>query len=209
MNVRQTLRIDPCIRHSAYSPENWLREFGMRRVALIMGMVCLAGCDAPEWADDNLPTFEPAPAAAPAVPAEPAGTPTVDAPTPAAPEWSAELMGKTIADVAPGQLECLGNMDNVSHSYTGDPAGVQIVGWGWNNEIKMPVAQIVLVGIEATIVAAGETGLDRPDVPIAQPAIDSPTTGWKVDAPVTEGAYDAFGLSPDLSAACRLGHIEF
>jgi hypothetical protein len=154
-------------------------------------LIGLAGCDEPK------PRRPPPPAAA-------------AQPLPALPAWAGELVGRPLAEALPGPPgACLGNTDAVGARYAGAPAGVQVVGWGWDRAAKAPVRRVVLVDIAARVVGAGEGGLPRPDVNAAVAEVTSPTTGWAAYAPRTAGPLDAYGLVDDGRAICRLGHLEF
>lgn len=130
-------------------------------------------------------------------------------PAPAAPAWAAELIGKPMRASFPNDGTCVGNTDVVEMHYAGQPAGTKIVGWGWDEAAKAPVAKVVLVDKDMTVIGAGETGLERPDVVRARPNITSNTTGWSAVTSLTKGALDSYGLLADGKSVCKLGHIEF
>jgi hypothetical protein len=169
---------------------------GLRLGLALCAVAALAGCDKPK------PRNPP--------PAEAAATaPQAAEPAPLAPAWSAELMGKPMRAAFPNDGTCVGNTDNVQKTYAGPPAGTQIVGWGWDDAAKAPIARVVLVDKDLVVIGAGETGLERPDVVRARPNITSNTTGWSAMTGMTKGALDTYGVLADGKSVCKLGHIEF
>lgn len=163
--------------------------------------VTLAGCE--KGKDRTPPPAEAASAAAP-------GAPAAGPPMPALPTWAGEYMGKAIGSVYAGEVKiCLGNTDNVQQRYGGGAPGVQIVGWGWDTVAKTPIARVLLVDKDGRVAGAGETGLDRPDVPAAKPEVTSPKSGWAAYTRQTSGPIDAYGFIDGGKAICRLGRVEF
>ncbi|MFN3583504.1 hypothetical protein [Phenylobacterium sp.] len=167
----------------------------MKRPAVAMlSLAVLAACDQPKVRDQG--------------PTATASVPVAAEPLPAMPEWAAAYMGKGLRDVFPETGECVGNTDTVKTRYAGPPAGVAIIGWGWNVTEKAPVARIVVVDKEFTIIGAGETGLERPDVPKARSDVTSSTTGWRAVTTATSGGLDAYGVTNGGRGVCKLGHLD-
>ncbi|MEW5688143.1 MAG: hypothetical protein AB1942_24765 [Pseudomonadota bacterium] len=166
--------------------------------ALLLASVALAGCDEPK------PRGEAAKAQAAGGPKAPYDS----APVPAPPAWAKDLIGKTLGEAFPGSAKCMGNTDVVMKVYGGAPGGVQIHGWGWDPERKVGVKRVLLVNADFRIIGAGEGGVARPDVQAAGAGVTIPDAGWNVDAPVSAGPLDAYGIIDD-KTTCRLGHIEF
>lgn len=129
--------------------------------------------------------------------------------TPPPPVWAQPLMGKSPDQVFTARAVCQGNVDQVTGRFPGRPPGVAILGWGWDPVAGQRVARVVLVDASSRIVAAGEGGLSRPDVPAAVATIPDAATGWVVNLPQTHGPVDAYGLLADGRTACRLGRLEF
>jgi hypothetical protein len=173
----------------------------------LCAVAALAGCDKPK---PRPPAGAPVPGAAPAASTStiPAGRQNPGA-LPALPAWASGLLGKPMRASFPNDGACIGNTDNLEMSVTGTPAGSKIVGWGWEEGVKAPVAKVVLVDRDMTVVGAGETGLARPDVTRARPDITSNTTGWAALTSLTHGSLDTYGLLADGKSVCKLGHIEF
>lgn len=175
-------------------------------VLILMATTALAACDQPKWREK--------PAATPGEPAAPAATspvrqiPSDPVGVPPGPDWASAVMGKTLRDAYPKTGICKGNTDIVQKTYAGQPAGVQIHGWGWDNAAKARVERVVLVDKTFKIVGAGQGGAARPDVPRSVPEVTDPNSGWNADAPVTAGPLDAYGVLAD-GSICVLGHIEF
>lgn len=168
---------------------------------------CVAGCDQPKWRE--APAAAPDKATAPATAAAPVRQiPSDPAGTPAAPSWAEAVMGKILREAYPKTGICKGNTDIVQKTYAGQPAGVQIHGWGWDNAANTRVERVVLVDKGFKIVGAGQGGVARPDVTTAVPEITDRNSGWNADAPVTAGPLDAYGVLAD-GSICVLGHIEF
>lgn len=185
-----------------------MRYAPLAAVPVLAALLALAACDQPKWRDKSAPapqaTVEPDSGGAPkprTIPADPRATP-------AAPAWAQALVGKSLREVFPKTGICRGNTDIVQKTYAGAPAGVQIHGWAWDTGRKVRVEHVVLVDKSMKIVAGGEGGISRSDVPTALPEVTDPKTGWNVDAPVAAGALDAYGVVGD-DTICVLGHIEF
>lgn len=172
---------------------------------VLAGSLSLAACDQPKFREPPAPD----PATAPAASASKARViPADDRGTPAAPAWAQPLMGKTLREAFPKTGICRGNTDIVQKTYAGQPAGVQVHGWGWDPAKKARVARVLLVDKNFKIVGAGEGGVARRDVPRTVPEITDGNTGWNADAPLTAGPLDAYGVVGD-DAVCVLGHLEF
>lgn len=169
---------------------------------MVAALLALSACDKPKIRD----------AAAPAAPAadSQAGAKDVTDPggTPPAPVWVRALIGKDLKTAFPNVGACKGNTDILQRRYAGDPAGVQIHGWGWDLTRKVRIKRVVLVDETSRIVGGGEGGLPRPDVPLALPDVTDGATGWNADIPVTKGPLGTFGVTgPD--SLCVLGRIAF
>lgn len=160
--------------------------------AVAVALALVAGCDKAK--DRTEETAAPA-AAEPAQP-----------PRPPQPAWATAYLGKGLRELFPKTGDCVGNTEAVETRYAD---GVAIIGWGWDNAAKTSTARIVLVDAGFRIVGAGETGMSRPDVPAAQPAITDPNTGWRAITTTATGAVDAYGITDDGQGACKLGHIKF
>ncbi|ODT86131.1 hypothetical protein [Phenylobacterium sp. SCN 70-31] len=141
-------------------------------------------------------------------PSAAAGPPAAPTPTPPTPDWAKPLLGQALQAAFPKTGACKGNTDIVQRTYAGDPAGVQIHGWGWDAARKARVERVVLTDAEGRIVGAGAGGGERPDVPVALAEVTDGHTGWNADAPVTHGPLLAYGVVAD-DTACVLGRIDF
>lgn len=175
----------------------------MRPLTLTCALLLAAGvaaCDHPKPRGDAA-KGEAGAVAPPRIPADPAGAP----PSPA---WAGPLIGKLLSEAFPAAGACRGNTDIVQKTYAGQPRGVQIHGWGWDETRKAGVARVLLVDRDLRIVGAGQGGVPRPDVEAAGVGVTIPNAGWNADAAVTTGPLDAYGVLDD-KTACRLGHIEF
>jgi hypothetical protein len=129
-------------------------------------------------------------------------------PAPPPPPWAAPLLGRQLKTAFPGTQPCLGTTDLVELRFLGPPAGSRLVGWAWDVGRKEPVKRVVLVDDRGIIIAAGEGGEDRPDVPRNMPAVTSGKTGWKAVVPLTVGHVDAFGLLADDRSVCSLYGLD-
>ena len=167
---------------------------------MVAVLLALSACDKPKIRDAAAPTAEASQVAARDL-AEPGGTPP-------APAWVQAVIGRDLKVAFPNTGSCKGNTDIVQRRYSGDPAGVQIHGWGWDLTAKVRIERVVLVDETSRIVGGGEGGLPRPDVPVALPDVTDGKTGWNADIPVIKGPLAAFGVTgPD--SLCVLGRIVF
>jgi hypothetical protein len=131
-------------------------------------------------------------------------------PTPPAPDWARDLLGRPLAEAFPDPSgHCLGNTDAVAARYAGVPPGVKIVGWGWDTAARAVVRRVILVDIDGRIAGAGESGFPRPDVAAAVPQVTTLDSGWAAHVARTKGPLDAYGVIDGGQALCRLGHLEF
>jgi hypothetical protein len=169
---------------------------------LAVSLLALAACDKPK-------PRGPAAAEQAAAPAATAPGASTTQPAPATPAWAGSMMGKNLKTVLPREGPCFGNLDVVEMRYNGGSPGTKFVGWGWDVEAKTPVARVLLVDVDLQIVGAGETGLTRPDVPLAKTEVTSQTTGYWAVTPLTTGGVNAYGIVKDGQGACPLGHLDF
>jgi len=129
-------------------------------------------------------------------------------PLPAMPAWAEPLIGRPFAAAFAATPDCLGNVDEVINRYGGERPGAKVQGWAWDARSKAPFGRIVVVADDGVIVGAGESGLERADVPTARPEVGSNLTGWWALAARGEGLVEAWGVRPDGRTACRLGRIK-
>lgn len=185
-----------------------MRTSLLRLAPLLAGFAALSACDQPKFRDKGDAATPAAEAPAAAGPPAARVIPTRAEAVPAVPAWAAAHMGKPLRAQFPKTGVCKGNTDVVDVRFTGQPSGVQILGWGWDVPKAARVSRVVLVDVGMKIVGAGEGGAPRPDVPTALPEISDPNAGWTA---VTQaaGPLDAYGVVGDGDAVCALGHIEF
>ena len=168
-------------------------------VSVVAALFALTACDQPKRRDTT----------APGTNAQGPQDDTVDSGgTPAAPVWAQAMIGKNLREAFPKSGICRGNTDIVQRKYAGQPAGVQIHGWGWDVGRKAGIDRVLLVDKTFRIVGAGEGGVNRPDVPAALPEVTDQHTGWNANVAVTAGPLDAYGVTGG-DSVCGLGHIEF
>jgi len=173
----------------------------------VAGLLALAACDQPKFRESKDAPAPAAPAAAAApparvIPSDPAGVPAPSA-------WAKDVVGKGLREAFPKTGSCQGNTDIVQKTYAGDPKGVQIHGWGWDAVKKARVERVVLIDPGFKIVAAGDGGVERIDVPKALPEVTDGKTGWNVDVAMSSGVLNAYGVTDDGTGVCVLGRIEF
>lgn len=161
----------------------------------LAGFLALAACDRPKVRDSR------ANAAARVVP-------TKAEPAPEPPAWAAAHMGKALRAQFPNSGICKGNTDVVDLRFTGEPAGVQILGWGWDVTKKARVDRVLLVDRNMQIVGAGEGGVPRVDVSAAVREVTDDASGWSAVSR-SPGPLDAYGVVGAGDATCALGHIAF
>jgi hypothetical protein len=177
---------------------------------VLAGLLALAACDQPKFRDKG-DGAAPPPAAEAAQPAPKVRViPEKAEPVPAPPAWAAAVIGKNLRAAYPKTGICKGNTDIVDVKFTGQPAGIQALGWGWDIPKKKRIDKVVLVDKSFTIVGAGEGGAPRPDVIRALPdEITDPNSGWTAVTKLTAGPVDGYGVVGDGDAVCPLGHLEF
>ena len=163
----------------------------------LSAVLALAACDQPEWRK-----------IATAKPGAPGAYQTSGDPVPARPTWLLELEGRPLAAAYSRQAECVGNAEAVTMAYAGSPGGSKIVGWGWAVGERVAPAKVILVDGQAKVVGGGESGLERLDVPNAQPAVTSVNTGWWALTTVQHGRVEAYGVLPDGETICKLGQLD-
>lgn len=166
--------------------------------AALLVVSALTGCDQPKWRGKAADT----PAAGGSAAGSAAGA------MPALPAWAGELIGKPLKATFPAEGQCVGNTEATGERYAGASPGAKVIGWGWDTAAKQAVPRVLLVDRALNIVGAGETGLERLDVPAARPEITSTTTGWWALTPSTTGYIDAYGVLADGKTVCKLGHID-
>jgi hypothetical protein len=98
---------------------------------------------------------------------------------------------------------CIGNFDGVRPAKDG--VGRSAFGWAWDPAAGAPVSRILLVNTSGQIVAAGDGGRVREDVPRARPDVSSRLTGWVVRTGDLSGPFAALGIVDGGSALCQLG----
>lgn len=177
----------------------------VRGVLTLAAVANVAACARPDWTDPETSkgSRDVPPTAAARV------VPTVDTPPPPSPRWVAPLLGKPLRAVFPREGVCIGNTDGVSQRYAGQPARAMLVGWAWEVAARAPAPRIVLVDSGGLIVGGGRTGVARPDVMAAKPAVTSEATGWQALSPVLTGSVGAYGVIEGGRAVCPLGGTSF
>lgn len=151
--------------------------------AVVLGATLfLTACSPPPWASQRDP--------------DPAFADTSQA-------WAAALLGRTASEAFPGTGVCIGNFDGVRRARGG--MGRSAFGWAWDATVGAPVSRILLVNASGQIVAAGDGGRVRDDVPKARPDVSSRLTGWVVRTGDLSGPFEALGIVGDGSALCQLG----
>jgi len=168
------------------------------------GLLAVAGCARPDWTD---PETSKGSRALPAHVGK--AIPTVRQPAPPAPAWLAPLLGRPLRAAFPRDGVCLGNTDNVILLYAGEPRRGLVVGWGWEVAAKAPLVRVVLTDTSGAIIGGGVSGLPRPDVPKAMPAVTSDKAGWEAVVPVVPGRVSAYGVVEGGRAVCPLAGTEF
>jgi len=133
----------------------------------------------------------------------PAGPGESNAPLPPLPIWSRSLIGKKLTEF-PSSNQCVGAFDLVRTRHTAASPGVDVEGWAWLKSEKQAPEHILFVGPDNSVVGAGETTIDRPDVPKAVPEVTISKVGWHGVIPATSGQMRAFAALPD-GAICALG----
>jgi hypothetical protein len=102
----------------------------------------------------------------------------------------------------------MGAVDMISLRYFGEPKGVRILGWAWDNTAKTTYARILVVDEQGTIRGGGDGGLARPDVPGGTGGVvTSQSSGYRADALASTGQLTLYAVSSD-GAACRIGAIS-
>ncbi|MFN7263989.1 MAG: hypothetical protein ACK5T5_03540 [Phenylobacterium sp.] len=151
-------------------------------IAILGAILFLAACQPPPWASQRGP--------------DPVFAVTSEG-------WAAALVGRTAAEAVPGAGICIGNFDGVRPAKDG--VGRSAFGWAWDPTAGAPVSRIILVNASGQVVAAGDGGRVRDDVPKARPDVPSQLTGWVVRTGDQAGPFEAYGIVGGGSALCPLG----
>lgn len=162
-------------------------------------MLSVTACSPPQWASKR--DAETPPETSTVTPASgkaPEGVP--------APEWATGLYGKAANALFPGKGVCFGNLDGVRPA--NDGIGRSVFGWAWEGAAKTSVKKFILVNDLGQVVAAGDGGRVREDVPRARPDVPDPKTGWVVRIGDLVGPFDAYGVLSDGTSLCRLGRLQ-
>ncbi len=141
--------------------------------------------------------------------------PTVEAPAadatplPALAEWITPYLGQPMATAFPtGTNTCRGFVDSVDTRYSGDPAGVSILGWGWDNAGKRALDKILITDDAGIVVGGGSAGVERKDVSAAFPGVvTSDLVGFNALAKITAGSAHAYGVDETNKSVCLLGAV--
>jgi hypothetical protein len=153
------------------------------RGGVVLGVtLVLAACNPPPWAAQRDP--------------DPAFAETSKG-------WATALLGRKATEAVPGASICIGNFDGVRQAKDG--VGRAAFGWAWDPTAGAPVSRILLVNASGQIVAAGDGGRVREDVPKARRDVASRLTGWVVRTGDLAGPFEAFGIVAGGSALCPLG----
>lgn len=164
------------VSRSPVSPRAWSG-------ALILGAtLLLAACNPPPWATQRDP--------------DPEFSETSKG-------WASAFLGRKASEAIPATGVCVGNFDGVRPAKDGD--GRSAFGWAWDPAAGEPVSRILLVNAAGQIVAAGDGGRPREDVPRALPEVRSQITGWVAPVGDLPGPFEAFGMVDGGSALCPLG----
>lgn len=166
--------------------------------AVLLGSVfILAACSPPNWASGKPAQGQPSEVAKPVQGEERKAL--------VAPPWASEWIGRKLPLSSSNPAECTGNLDGVRPSEQG--AGRVVFGWGWDVAGKARIARIVVVDPAGNVVAVGEGGSPRGDVPQARPEVNDPNAGWNVEIGDLVGPLYAYGLLSDQGRPCRLGYL--
>ena len=125
-------------------------------------------------------------------------------PLPPYPGWAQAMIGHRLSDVAKATSPCQGALDLVSTRHVGAHPGVELLGWGWDQQGKRPPAHVVFTDMNGTIVGAGDIDRQRIDVPKAIPGVTTAQVGWTGQAGVVSGELNAIGLT-SAGTSCVLG----
>lgn len=164
----------------------------MRHLWVLGALALLTACDQPKprhTADAPPPAVAPAPVAAPAVPV-----------------WAAALDGQAFAAAFPAQMTCQGYVDGPVER---NPATVKVLGWSWRADKTAGVEHVVLADAAGKMVAFGDGGGARPDVPANVKTITRPDVGWTAIVPASvTGTLTIYGVDLAGKASCRLGEAK-
>lgn len=177
-----------------------------RRLALLTALVALtaAACSRPSWTDPETSKAS----RAPPRPTAPPGVAASTGPGPPLPAWVIPLMGKPAVEMFPNPGSCIGNTDALETRFLGGSGASRVVGWAWDTVAKAPVTRIILVDEGGRIVGGGESGSERPDVPVAKPVVTSSKVGWSAITPRTSGRVGAHGVVGQGRALCSLAGAD-
>jgi hypothetical protein len=162
----------------------------MRHLWVLGALALLAGCDQPK---PRHTAEAPPPAAAPAA-------------APATPAWAAALDGQALATAFPAQMQCQSYVDGPVER---NPSAVKVLGWSWRADKGAGVEHVVMTDAGGKMVAFGDGGGARPDVPANVKTITRPDVGWSVAVPASmTGTLTVYGVDLAGKASCRLGEAK-
>lgn len=127
---------------------------------------------------------------------------------PAQPQWAVALLGKTFRASFPKTTTCIGHLDGVLAKYDRKPKGSVLYGWAFDSGAGQPPSRVLIVNAQGVIIGGGESGVPRPDVPAAVPAVKSPSSGWQAPVGITEGAVYAWGIAQQRGTVCFVGEAH-
>jgi len=160
----------------------------MRRLSMLALLALVAACDQP----------------APRKADQAAGPPAANAP-PAVPAWAAGLQGQPFTGAFPNAMQCTGYVDGPAER---TPASILVLGWSWVEAAKAGASNVVMVDASGNMVAFGNGGGARPDVPANVKTITRPDVGWSIRLAPMTGVYTVYGVDPAAKSACRLGEAR-
>lgn len=119
------------------------------------------------------------------------------------PEWTADLVGKNIADAFTTTMAndgCIGFVD----ASTAEGGGQRVVGWAWSTMHSRAYDHLVATDANGVIVGGGSTDNERTDVPAVNANVTTPLVGYTVLVQGS-GPISVWGVNEAASTRCLIG----
>ena len=130
---------------------------------------------------------------------------------PQPPTWAVGAIGKNIAALYPVSETlpetCVGFVDGLTE-YFAEDAGARYEGWAWSTSQAKPYPHLLATDVNGVVQGAGETSIERPDVPAAVPSITTSRVGFVGAASIAKGVVKFYGINEETGSSCLIGEFK-